>query len=268
MRRPCAYLPILVALAGGCFNPAGSSETSAGSTGSPEVTSSSTGDPTGTSTTPTTGSDGSTTIMTTGSSGPESSSSEPASTGVVPETGTTGTTGTSGTGETMGWDTSTTGVPSDCGNGLIEGSEACDDGGKVSGDGCSENCKREDLVVFVSAGVFTVAQLTNLEIADNLCSGMAQTSSVPPYAESKPFAAWLSDGKTSARDRIGHTDLPYRLLDGTKVADNTDDLLQNGVDSAINIDQFATAVPDAVSDCGDALVWTGTDPKGITTAYT
>jgi len=31
-----------------------------------------------------------------------------------------------------------------CGNGKVEGTEECDDGNKVSGDGCDENCKVED----------------------------------------------------------------------------------------------------------------------------
>ena len=34
-------------------------------------------------------------------------------------------------------------TPTDCGNGMKEGSEACDDGNKVSGDGCSELCAVE-----------------------------------------------------------------------------------------------------------------------------
>ena len=31
----------------------------------------------------------------------------------------------------------------ECGNGLLEGSEVCDDGNKVSGDGCSNQCQNE-----------------------------------------------------------------------------------------------------------------------------
>ena len=259
MRRPpCAYLPIVAALAGGCFNPAGSGETS-GSTGSPEVTSS-TGEPPSTSTGPTT-STGSTTTST-GSSGPGSSSGEPSSTGVLPGTGTTGT---SDTGDTTGGDPSTGVEPSVCGNHLIEGIEACDDGGVVAGDGCSEVCQREDLVVFVTNQAFNVGQIMNLATADNLCVGMAQTGSLPAYAKNGLFVAWLSDGITSAKQRIGDSPLPYRLVDRSLVAANTDALLNNMLLAPIHLDQFGTPVPNTVTDCGEPLVWTGTNPQGTTT---
>lgn len=36
-----------------------------------------------------------------------------------------------------------TGVPSDCGNGQIDAGEDCDDGNRLSGDGCSQSCVQE-----------------------------------------------------------------------------------------------------------------------------
>src|SRR5689334_141080 len=36
---------------------------------------------------------------------------------------------------------STTGIPTDCGNGRIDGDEVCDDGNTVTGDGCNADCQ-------------------------------------------------------------------------------------------------------------------------------
>src|SRR6059058_4660049 len=46
--------------------------------------------------------------------------------------------------------------PGPCGNGLAEGTEECDDGNAVSGDGCSDTCQLENASA-VCAGVPTVA---------------------------------------------------------------------------------------------------------------
>ena len=44
-------------------------------------------------------------------------------------------------GTTMGTtDSSTTEPPAECGNGVVEGGEQCDDGNDVDGDGCESNC--------------------------------------------------------------------------------------------------------------------------------
>ncbi len=37
-------------------------------------------------------------------------------------------------------------VAINCGNGAIENNEECDDGNKLSGDGCALNCKKEKCI--------------------------------------------------------------------------------------------------------------------------
>ncbi|HEY0132826.1 MAG TPA: hypothetical protein VGB85_02065 [Nannocystis sp.] len=268
MRRlPCAYLPLVAALAGGCFNPAGSGETSAGSTGSPEVTSSSTGDAPTTSTTSTTGAEPTTTTPT-GSSGPESSSSEPASTGVLPGTDTTDASDTSSTTDEETTDTGdTTGGAGICGNGAREPGEGCDDHNTNDGDGCSAVCRREDLVVFVTSESFSVGQIMNLGVADNLCIGRSQLgSAVPGRAKGSQYIAWLSDGFTSAVERLVDSSVAYRRVDGTTVANGTADLLDSDLLQPINVDENGVVTSEDRAVCGDAYAWTGTHAWGMTTA--
>jgi cysteine-rich repeat protein len=70
-----------------------------------------------------------------------------------------GTTTTSTT--TPGSTTSTT-VSASCGNGTLEGSEECDDGGTSGGDGCDATCNLESTNPALCAGVPTVSG-TNLD---------------------------------------------------------------------------------------------------------
>jgi len=53
-----------------------------------------------------------------------------------------------------------------CGNGVVEGSEECDDGNTISGDGCSSTCTTEAVIITPSAGggggVGTVVSSFNL----------------------------------------------------------------------------------------------------------
>jgi hypothetical protein len=66
--------------------------------------------------------------------------------------------------------TTSTTVPATCGNGLIEGSEECDDGAPSPGDGCDATCQLESVNPALCAGVPTVAG-TNLD-AVPIASGL------------------------------------------------------------------------------------------------
>lgn len=71
------------------------------------------------------------------------------------------------------------------------------------------------------------------------------------------FMAWLSDSTTSPNDRFYKSALPYRLVDGTLVALNYDDLTDGTLANGIIRDQFGIEV---LSGTGSA--WTATDTTG------
>ncbi len=70
------------------------------------------------------------------------------------------------------------------------------------------------------------------------------------------WKAWLSDSTTTAASRLGHATVPYKLINGTTIANNWTDLTDGSLVSKINIDEFGKEVPSAD-------VWTGTAGDGL-----
>lgn len=94
--------------------------------------------------------------------------------------------------------------------------------------------------------------------ADDLCESLAASAGLPGK-----FVAWMSSGElnTQALDRLDQADVPYRLVDGTKIADNWDDLTDNSLDNPINRDE------NGVVRSGSNNVWTGADGNGTGIAF-
>ncbi len=89
--------------------------------------------------------------------------------------------------------------------------------------------------------------------ADAICQARADAAGLDSH-----FVAWLSsgNGETQARDRIDNAPAPFRLVDGTKVADTWTDLVDGTLDNPINVDE--TGAPQEVA----FGVWTGSDADG------
>ncbi len=104
-----------------------------------------------------------------------------------------------------------------CGNGVIEGSEVCDDGGTVAGDGCSNTCNVES--GFVCSGTPSVCTPivcgnnvveageqcdhgsqngTVGNACDSSCHFAGPTSSFTVTPDSNPVTANVTDGQTGA----------------------------------------------------------------------
>src|SRR5687768_5483170 len=84
---------------------------------------------------------------------PDTTSAEPPTTGTTAPATTSGTTDEPTTGPVVTPTTSgttgttdTSGAPAECGNGILEPGEACDDGNLVDGDGCESSCQPGDLL--------------------------------------------------------------------------------------------------------------------------
>jgi hypothetical protein len=73
------------------------------------------------------------------------------------------------------------------------------------------------------------------------------------------WRAWLSADNNSAAMRFTHATVPYRLLDGTQVADDWTDLTDGSLDAAINLDEHGEPMPD-----NQQQAWTGTTQAGNT----
>ena len=109
-------------------------------------------------------------------------------------------------------------------------------------------------IVFVTSATYN-ANLGGLSGADSKCQELANAAGL-----SGNFKAWLSVAGINAKDRICvGTDLPFKKVNGVKVADNCADLLDGTLDSPINIDEWGNTVPS------DSEVWTGTDQSGYDT---
>jgi len=147
-----------------------------------------------------------------------------------------------------------------CGDGFVyEGVEACDDGDFENGDGCDNDCKQSPpLYIFVTSGKWQ-GNLGGLQGADDKCMEAAEDGGLPDAT----YRAWLSVKDMAARDRIKHAQVPYILRDGTVVADSWDDLLLNGVEFPVNLEEDGgVSMTESVCMPGLNLAWTNTISNG------
>ena len=149
-----------------------------------------------------------------------------------------------------------------CGDGFIqEGVEDCDDGNLVGGDGCSAMCAIDSRFVFVTSQVYD-GNMGGLAGADAQCQMLASNAGLPGT-----YKAWLSSTQESPSTRFTHSQVPYVLPNGTKVADNWADLTDGTLDWRIDRTEAGDPVPPT-PDVGcnniytDQAVHTGTSSNG------
>jgi len=136
-----------------------------------------------------------------------------------------------------------------CGNGVVEGDEACDDGNATPGDGCQE-CAT-DSIMFITSEVYQGFALGGLYGADQRCRTLAAKAGLQRFLT---FKAWLSTPTASAADRLLHSRGRYLLVNGLVVAQNWDALTSGLLENPIMVDEF--------SQTSDYPVWTGTLATG------
>jgi len=122
--------------------------------------------------------------------------------------------------------------PDDAGNGEID-------------EGCPSRA------VFVTEFKHTGA-LGGLAGADAVCQAEADAAGLPGV-----FLAWLSNMSAGPDERFTHSDIPYVLLSGDRVADDWDDLADGSLQTVITV---SPAGPLALAPT--AKVWTNTLPDG------
>ena len=153
--------------------------------------------------------------------------------------------GPGGTGGTGG-DAGTGGVGASGGSGGSAG--AAGSGGSGGEAGTGGTIDPTERVVFVTTARQT-ADLGGFEGADGICAAEATAAGLEGE-----FKAWLSTLDVAAADRLVQSTVPYVLVDGTRIADDWDDLVDNALLAPIDV--------DATGERRTGDVWTGTLPDG------
>ena len=120
--------------------------------------------------------------------------------------------------------------------------------GGSGGTGAGGSVGPTERIVFVTASTQD-ANLGGLEGADSICSAEATSAGLDGE-----FRAWLSTLDTPAASRLTRANVPYVLVDGTRIAEDWDDLVDEELSEPIDLDAAGQA------QTGD--VWTGTLPSG------
>ncbi len=111
--------------------------------------------------------------------------------------------------------------------------------------------------VFVTSANFS-SNLGGLTGADDKCQAEADgPASIVPAGT---YWAWLSDGTDSPDTRFTKSSHPYKLPDGTKIAEDFTDLTDGSILHAINIDPTGQPI-------GYQQYWTGTNADGTTVPH-
>jgi len=149
-----------------------------------------------------------------------------------------------------------------CGDGIIqaEAEEECDAGpdngtGESSPDGvpCGE-CRFDAKVVFVTSATYTGKEVGGVTGAHKHCTTLAEGAGLDNHVNFKAYISAVGFIPADAEQFV-HADIPYVRVDGVRVADSWDDLVQEGPAHGI-----------VVAENGEIFdgwyVWTGTDSDG------
>jgi hypothetical protein len=109
-------------------------------------------------------------------------------------------------------------------------------------------------LVFITSTTYATGNLNGLAGADAICQALAGAAALPGT-----FKAWLSTATISAASRLTHSTRPYKLVDGTPVANNWTDLTDGSLSVSIHETESGASV-------SSRFIWTNTaiDGSGLT----
>ncbi len=112
--------------------------------------------------------------------------------------------------------------------------------------------------VFVTSTLYD-GNMGGLAGADAKCQERAVAAGLPGN-----YKAWLSDANASPATRFAQSAAPYKLVDGTVIANNWADLIDGNLASRINKTELNGPVPQGTVGCpaGNPTVWTATNANG------
>lgn len=275
----------LVAITGALALPACPHESAGASTSATEATAA--GDPTSTASTT-----ASTSTTSSASTSSDLQTESAAADSLDPTASSTTAPSTSDLGTTSLAPDTTAAPPGDCGDGLLDPGEECDDGPDNANDlydgctlactlgprckdslvqpdhedcdpldpnlvdeaACTDACTWGGRIVFVSSSTHTGA-LAGLAGADAVCGALAQSAGL---ANPTGYRAWLSAGTASAASRIGDTGEPFLLLDGQPIATSFASLTSGHLLHPIDLTELKAPVAAPLG------AWTNTTAAGAT----
>ena len=94
--------------------------------------------------------------------------------------------------------------------------------------------------VFVTSQAHT-GDFGGLSGADSFCQSLAMSAGL-----SGTYKAWLSDSTGSPSIRFTPSSVPYRLVDGTTIANDWNDLTDGTINSPINLDEYGNAASSSM----------------------
>jgi len=141
---------------------------------------------------------------------------------------------------------------------------ACSGGGSGGGGGggggeeAGEAAAPGPRLVFLSSAVYS-GDLGGTAGADEECQALADAADLEGE-----FMAWLSDEDSSPALDFEPSDGPYELVDGTRIAEDWDDLVDGTLANPIDLDENGDPGPLSDRFCGgvETLVLTGTRDNG------
>jgi len=110
-------------------------------------------------------------------------------------------------------------------------------------------------IVFLTSTNYPTGNVNGLVGADAICQTLASNAGL-----SGTFKAWLSTTTTSAASRLTHSTHPYRLVDGTLVANDWTDLTDGSISVSIHETESGASV-------AGEFAWTNTNADGSADAY-
>jgi hypothetical protein len=125
--------------------------------------------------------------------------------------------------------------------------------GVCEGGTCDDSAQR---LIFLSSQPLK-GTMGGLEGADAWCTELASAAGLEG-----DFKAWLSTAQLGPAARMVHFPGPYRLLDGTLIADGWADLTDGTLAHPIDLDETGLMIPPAQWICEGHEVWTNTKADG------
>lgn len=122
--------------------------------------------------------------------------------------------------------------------------------------GMSVRCIKDEKTVFITSETYVGGEIGGLTGGDSICQNHAEAAGL-----SGIYKAWLSDSQDSPKTRMTQSTVPYKLIDGTVIADSWTHLTTGPLSGAIKIAEDGTVLTNQG-------VWTGTLADGTAHANT
>ena len=141
----------------------------------------------------------------------------------------------------------------ECGNGILEGNEKCDDGNTTSGDGCSGDCKTVEpgFQCRVAGKACTPKCGDGIKSGAETCDDGNTTSGDGCSATCKLELGWKCDGSPS---KCTTTTCGDGNVEGAEGCDDGNSLPFDGCSLDCQIEPTCTSGEGCTSECGDGIV--------------